>query len=64
MFGRLHLRLQIVFKAFADSAAKETGNFCRNGWMGRYTIPVMSAGYLYYIPRQVSLATNTKKSIK
>ena len=64
MFGRLHLRLQLVFKTFANSAAKESGNFRRNGWMRRYAIPVMSAGYLYYIPRQVSLATNTKNPIK
>lgn len=64
MLGRLHWRFQLAIRALANSAAKETSNIRRSGWLGRCTVPVLSAGYLYYLPRQVSLATETKTAFK
>jgi hypothetical protein len=64
MLGRLHLRLQHAIRALANSAAKETGHIRRSGWLGRCTVPVLIAGYLYYLPRQVSLAAEIQPTPK
>ncbi len=64
MLGRLHFRLQLAFRAFANNAAKETAHIRRSGWLGRCTIPILSSAYLYYMPRQVSMATEVKPALK
>jgi hypothetical protein len=64
MFGRLHLGLRLAFRSWTRNAMHEATRIRSSGWIRRGTIPLLSAGYLYYIPLPVSLAADAKPQPK